>query len=219
MPGAILWSLLALVGPSFVMQPLMPAVLYLLPFSQNVQVSLVSILLQALGFFIIVALVKTYGRNLGDIGFGRFLPIYAGKAILGYGMYFMLTVVLHAASLALPINQDQPQQLGFQALAGIEVVLAFIVLTVCVPVVEETIFRGFMFRGLRRRLSFWPTALVVSLIFGLVHGQWNVGIDVFALSIVACYLREESASLWPAIILHAVKNSVAFLHLYFYNGL
>jgi membrane protease YdiL (CAAX protease family) len=55
----------------------------------------------------------------------------------------------------------------------------------------------------------------VSALFGLAHMQWNVAIDVFVLSMVACYLRELTGSIWAGIILHCLKNLIAFIALFF----
>jgi membrane protease YdiL (CAAX protease family) len=56
----------------------------------------------------------------------------------------------------------------------------------------------------------WVAIVITSALFGFIHGQWNVGIDVFALSVVLCSLREITGSIWAGILLHMLKNSVAF---------
>jgi membrane protease YdiL (CAAX protease family) len=52
--------------------------------------------------------------------------------------------------------------------------------------------------------------VATSVLFGLIHGQWNVGVDVFVLSMVACSLREVTGSIWAGILLHMLKNALAF---------
>ena len=56
--------------------------------------------------------------------------------------------------------------------------------------------------------------LLVSVLFGLVHMQWNVGINVFAMSVVMCALREITGTIYAGILLHMLKNGVAFYLLY-----
>ena len=56
--------------------------------------------------------------------------------------------------------------------------------------------------------------LLVSLVFGLVHFQWNVGVNVFAMSIVLCGLREITGTIYSGIILHILKNGLAFYLIY-----
>lgn len=62
------------------------------------------------------------------------------------------------------------------------------------------------------------SAIFVSSIFGLVHGQWNVAIDTFALSMVLIALYEKTQNLWACIGLHALKNFVAFIALFVIAG-
>lgn len=137
--------------------------------------------------------------------------------VIGYGAYFLLsfTFVLLAQSLIPGFSVDQKQEVGFEQLGTqIEYIMAFIALVVLAPIIEETIFRGFLFTQIRQKYNFWVSALVVSLVFGLVHLQWNVGIDVFALSLVLCYVREKTGSIWTGVGLHMVKNVLAFAILF-----
>jgi membrane protease YdiL (CAAX protease family) len=80
------------------------------------------------------------------------------------------------------------------------------------------LFRGYLLGKLRKYVPLWAAILVTSLLFGFVHGAWNVGIDVFALSIVLCLLRVWTKTLWAPILLHMLKNAVAF-YLLFINPL
>jgi membrane protease YdiL (CAAX protease family) len=90
------------------------------------------------------------------------------------------------------------------------------------PIVEETVFRGFIFTGLRGKLKFVWAAVLTSLLFATAHLEfgsgkpllWVAGLDTFTLSLALCYLREKTGSLWPGILLHALKNGVAFLSLF-----
>ncbi len=109
------------------------------------------------------------------------------------------------------INLNQEQQNSFKAAASSpEIALAFVALVVITPIIEEVIFRGFLYRGLKNRLGKWGAALLASLVFAIAHGQLNVGIDTFILSMYLIFLLETTNSLVPSIFLHAIKNSFAF---------
>ena len=56
--------------------------------------------------------------------------------------------------------------------------------------------------------------LITSLVFGVMHFQWNVGVNVFALSVVLCVMREVTGTIYAGILLHMLKNGVAFYLLY-----
>jgi hypothetical protein len=60
----------------------------------------------------------------------------------------------------------------------------------------------------------WAAIIITSLLFGAVHGQWNVAIDVFVLSLVLCSLREVTGNIWAGVLLHMLKNGLAFYLLF-----
>lgn len=149
----------------------------------------------------------------GDIGLSRW-PSWAdiGLAPVGFVIYFIASgLLVYLASQIIGFDMSQVQDTGFTRLSRVyEYGLAFTTLIVVAPLAEEILFRGFLYGKLRKRLPVWVSILVTSLLFGVVHGQWNVGVDVFALSVVLCGLRETTGSIWAGILLHMLKNSVAF---------
>lgn len=99
--------------------------------------------------------------------------------------------------------------------------IAFISLVIIAPISEELIFRGYLYGHLRRLIksnfSVPLSILLVSLLFALLHGQWNVAVVVFCLSVGACVLREITGTIYSGIILHILKNAVAFYFIYVMN--
>lgn len=67
---------------------------------------------------------------------------------------------------------------------------------------------------LAKRSVILAAAIFTSGTFGLVHGQWNVAIDTFILSMVMIALYEKTKNLWACVFLHGLKNLVAFLALF-----
>ena len=136
----------------------------------------------------------------------------------GFVAYLVVTNLVMAASrVLLPnIDYDQTQQTGYESLSQMyEYILAFLGLVVIAPISEEIMFRGFLFGKLRTaKVPTWLAIGITSLVFAVLHFQGNVGIDVFALSIVLCLLRLWSGSLWAPIMLHMLKNGIAFYFLF-----
>jgi membrane protease YdiL (CAAX protease family) len=85
---------------------------------------------------------------------------------------------------------------------------------VVAPVLEEVVFRGFLFAGLRRsRLGNVGAILVASLVWASVHVQYEwfyVG-QVFALGLLLGAARLRTGSLIPPILMHALFSGVATL--------
>jgi membrane protease YdiL (CAAX protease family) len=98
--------------------------------------------------------------------------------------------------------------------------LAFFTLVVLAPVAEETLFRGYLFGKLKHSVPVWAAALITSVLFGLVHvafsaqPDWPLALDTFVLSLMLCTLRQVSGSLWASMLLHMIKNGVAFYILF-----
>ncbi len=140
-----------------------------------------------------------------------------GMAVIAYIAYLVVSAIVMVLIMQIisGFQVDQEQELGFKSLtSSYEYILAFLALVVMAPLAEELLFRGYLFGRLRHFISFVPATIITSLLFGLVHWQWNVGVDVFILSLALCYLREKTGSLWAAIFLHSLKNGIAFTLLF-----
>ena len=113
------------------------------------------------------------------------------------------------------INLEQEQDVGFNNLIGrAEMIEGFIALVIIAPIAEELIFRGWLYGKLRARMTAVSAIIICSVLFGILHGQWNVGITVFAMSVVMCLIRELTGTIWSGILVHMLKNGIAFYLLY-----
>lgn len=131
-------------------------------------------------------------------------------------VYMAATIIAAVAASYLPwVDGQQAQDVGFDDLTQpIQYLVAFVALVIIPPIAEELLFRGYLFGRLRERFGFWFTTIVVSIVFGIVHMQWNVGIDVAVLSVFLCYLRERTGTIWASIVLHTIKNGLAYFLLF-----
>jgi membrane protease YdiL (CAAX protease family) len=81
------------------------------------------------------------------------------------------------------------------------------------PFAEEILFRGFLFRQLRRwaGIAFWIAAVLSSLVFAYGHlyqghtllTSLEAAGVTFGGGILFCWLTERWGNLWPAIVVHA----------------
>jgi membrane protease YdiL (CAAX protease family) len=189
--------------------------------NQSVLNAVLAACIYALSVGIVIGLpwwVRQQRVSKSDIGLSR-LPNWMdlGLAPAGGVIYLIGSVVLIGLIGALWPNIDmkQVQQTGFSNLSHYyEYLLAFLTLIVVAPFFEELLFRGYLYGKLRKIIPPWVAVLIVSALFGTVHGQWNVAIDVFALSIVLCTLREITGNIWAGVLLHMLKNGVAFYFLF-----
>lgn len=132
--------------------------------------------------------------------------VYGVLAYYGIGL-----VVMTAMGFFVPESYlTQPQNLGISGnVVWLDLISIFVLYCVITPVCEELIFRGFLQYKVEHNLGFWPAAIIVSILFAVAHGQLNAAITTFILSMVACYQRRKTGSIWSGIGLHAVVNIVA----------
>lgn len=141
------------------------------------------------------------------------VPLFQG--VVAY--YAIGSTLIALASLILPRDIiDQTQNVGFAVTGNNwwQLIIIGIALVIVAPVFEELLFRGLMFTKLRDNLGAAAAALAISMLFAIAHGQINVGITTFALSMVSCWLRHRTGAIWSSIGLHAVSNFIAFFLVY-----
>ena len=89
-------------------------------------------------------------------------------------------------------------------------VIIFFLMSVFPGIVEELIFRGVLFRYLRR-YGFFFAAFVSSLIFGLVHMNFTQLIFAGTMGFLLCVVYEKTGHLWCSMLLHFLNNAYAVL--------
>lgn len=139
-----------------------------------------------------------------------------GLAPIAYIVYTLVAgVIIEFMNNFSWFNAEQAQDVGFSyfVTAG-DRILAMIAIVLVAPIAEELIMRGWLYGKLRNRLKAWLAILLTSLLFGLLHGQWNVAVSTFILSVVMCGLREITGTIWSGMLLHILSNGIAFYILY-----
>lgn len=144
-----------------------------------------------------------------------------GLSIVGFMAVNILSmIVLSIASLSKAVDVNQPQNIGISHLSNtLDIFFAFISVVILPAFFEELFFRGIMYGKIRSILSFWPSAIITSIAFGLLHGQLNVAIVTFIMGIVACFMREITGTIYASILLHLAKNGLAFYLLFFLSSI
>ena len=221
--GAFLITIAAYIASQIALVILLVAISHFKP-GQNVQNLLNSstwleLLLTGLSSATMLGVLWIYLKkrksSFRNLGFRRIKWSDLGWLLVGVVGYFVIvSIVLEAASYIPGFNANQTQNVGYQGATGLQLVLAFIGLVVLPPIAEEMLFRGFLYRGLAKRLPKILSALITSGLFALLHFQWNVSLDVFVLSLVLIALYEKTKNLWVCVGLHAIKNGIAYLALF-----
>lgn len=90
---------------------------------------------------------------------------------------------------------------------------SFVLMLLCVGVlpalVEEFAFRGVVLGALRRYFGDGAAILISAVLFGLIHGNLQQIPFAFCVGIVLAYATVYTSSIIPAMIIHALNNSLS----------
>jgi uncharacterized protein len=89
--------------------------------------------------------------------------------------------------------------------------LMWLLIVVFAPIVEEIVFRGFLFRGWAASWLRVPgTVVLTSLIFGALHFQYSIAGVVYCilLGFLFAWLRLRSGTIVAPILAHMLNNSI-----------
>ena len=84
-------------------------------------------------------------------------------------------------------------------------------LVVLIPICEELVFRGLMFKRMRERSGFLYATVYSALVFGLFHGNIVQMVYGFILGMLLAYMYEKYGSVKAPIVGHMVMNLFSVL--------
>jgi membrane protease YdiL (CAAX protease family) len=182
----------------------------------------------ALNGAIAIALIVVWGRPEGapplleslrlrpkDASGGwRGITLWALPAI-GVGVVALQIAALVSAFLfGPPQSFQQSIVLLMESANPVSLALIAIGAVVLAPVIEEVLFRGFLYRNLRDMMS-RPLALALSgMVFGLVHFHGDYILPLAGLGVALALVYEWSGSLWVPIIAHAAWNGLTLVQVH-----
>jgi membrane protease YdiL (CAAX protease family) len=142
-----------------------------------------------------------------DLGISALLlvPWYVGFVLVS-----ALSALLFNGGRAVPSNSrlvfiQRPNGVGL-------LLLALLVTAVAAPICEEIVFRGMLFRLLRRRTPLWAAVLLSALTFGLAHASPAVSLALLPsfvyMGIVLALVYIRTGWLTNSMLLHGFNNAL-----------
>jgi membrane protease YdiL (CAAX protease family) len=151
--------------------------------------------------------ISKYGATWADLGLRGFHPAAVGMGC-GLMLLSMIFNLLYASFLAIFNLRVQPDVQLIFSHTNFPLALLFGGAVVA-PFVEEVFFRGFVFAGLRGRWDWRRAALVSAALFAVAHVVPTSILPIFILGLIFAFLYQSSGSIWPAILMHMLTNTVA----------
>lgn len=144
------------------------------------------------------------------------LPVHQKAPILQY-----IWIVLFGAAFCLGMNMIivmsglATRDVSYLANSAVVYSEGIAVMLICqgliVPIAEELMFRGVLFKRSREQMSFWNAAFSVSLLFALVHGTFTQFTYTLVLGLFFVYFYEKFESLKAPVLLHIMVNAVSIV--------
>ena len=98
-----------------------------------------------------------------------------------------------------------------EALYSAPLEMQILCLVVLIPICEELVFRGLMFKRMRERTGFMRAAVYSALVFGLFHGNIVQMLYGFVLGMLLAYMYEKYGSVKAPIAGHMIMNLISVL--------
>ncbi|MDQ2086661.1 CPBP family intramembrane glutamic endopeptidase [Herbivorax sp. ANBcel31] len=102
-----------------------------------------------------------------------------------------------------------------QIFASSNIPLLLLSIGILYPVLEEVVFRGFIFNELKKNISLTKAIGIQAFLFGLFHLNAVQGSYAFLLGLLFAYIYLWTGSIWAPIMFHIAINSYSVMSIQF----
>lgn len=169
----------------------------------------------AIFFFLYVTLSVLRGHSFWESLGWRAIKARPGELPRNPLLYFASGCGLSLFVAVLSARMKTPENLPMEELFKYrQVALMFMAMAVLVaPLVEETLFRGYLYPLFARSFGVLPGILLTGLLFGLMHGAqlgwtWSLVSILVVVGIVFTLVRARTGSVFASYLMHLGYNSL-----------
>lgn len=147
----------------------------------------------------------------------RYRKILAPQAIvtillLAFASQFVCNILMIAFQNMFPaVYEDYVKLADTMSLKTMAAPAMIAIVGIFGPIAEELVFRGMVFRTLRKGFSFAVAALLSGVCFGIYHMNWVQGVYASCLGVVLAFVYERTQSILGAILFHMFFNCSSYL--------
>jgi CAAX protease family protein len=148
--------------------------------------------------------LKSLGWNWAGKSAGYWLAVSIGIFLVIFASDFVFVKVLPQRET----DFDKMLKISQQIRIGVALMATF-----SAPFVEEVIYRGVLYGGLRKRFGEIATVITVTLLFSGVHvlqywGAWASIAGLTLLSLILTVVRARTHSILPSVLIHFINNAI-----------
>lgn len=163
---------------------------------------------QAIGWHTGEGVFKEIG--CGILAYLASLPIYIIGVIITMVILISKEAIATKANGGVPPEPEPMVNPVFEMIANGDlfvVLLLFVLATTWAPIVEESIFRGALYRHLRGRLHWVASGIVTGLLFAFMHDYGPLMVaPLIALGFMFAFMREWRGSIIAPMTAHFIHN-------------
>lgn len=147
----------------------------------------------------------------------RYRKILAPRAIvtillLAFASQFVCNILMIAFQNLFPaVYEDYVKLADTMSLKTMAAPAMIAIVGIFGPIAEELVFRGMVFRTLRKGFPFAVAALLSGVCFGIYHMNWVQGVYASCLGVVLAFVYERTQSILGAILFHIFFNCSSYL--------
>lgn len=124
----------------------------------------------------------------------------------------MITTLVSGLFKHIPTPPNSAIWIIQSAHSNLSKIMVLLLISIAAPVIEETLFRGFLYTAFKQKWGPIWGAVLSSALFASLHQQLPLGFfPIFALGISFSIVRERENSLIPSMVAHGLNNGLLFL--------
>lgn len=207
-PFHISWHLLKFFRNNFQIFTREPKLFYFLSLYMN------TMILKVLSLVFIIVMIKA--RNVSFRSTVLAPGVQGSKWEMWMPLYVAVCLFFRIINSSNPLMPDLPFNSVFseaRIIGNIVIILAVILVA---PVVEEIIFRGFLYPALNKYMGAYPAVWIVTVLFAMAHYPQAKDNPVFMVTLLALgymitFARAKTGSTFLAIIMHTIYNFIVVM--------
>ena len=142
-----------------------------------------------------------YSFNIDKKNLLYILAISISLNLIG-NILLTVTNILPNDKFALEVNRE---------IMSVNIYLSMLITVIIIPLVEEIIFRGYIYRGIYKISNFLIASIVSSLFFAVIHFNISQGIYAFLAGFVLSYIYYKTNNFLYCYITHFFMNATSFI--------
>lgn len=140
--------------------------------------------------------------------------------LFGYitALPFVFTILFFCFWILEKIGYDEPVPVVYEILSkekrsGLIFIFSFMI-ALSGPIIEEIVFRGFVYRAVRDKLGIFWGIVLSAMFFSVLHQNLVAFVSIMTIGMLMAYLYEKTGSLLVPIVVHSLHNG-AILGMWF----